>query len=133
MTVARTVADVLDDHVVFEVECIDRMYLGHLSSPSKSARCWCMTSSLRWPFAKSPTAPAGLERTGASGTEPIADLPPRRGRRDRQPQLPVHERDQPALVQQPGHVGVLFVGRAQEKTGLFRTEKRRNAECLAYP
>jgi hypothetical protein len=27
MTVARSVADVLDDHVVFEVECLDRMYL----------------------------------------------------------------------------------------------------------
>jgi hypothetical protein len=27
MTVARTVADVLDDHTVFEIECIDRMYL----------------------------------------------------------------------------------------------------------
>jgi hypothetical protein len=26
MTVARSVADVLDDHVVFEVESIDRMY-----------------------------------------------------------------------------------------------------------
>ena len=26
MTVARSVADVLADHVVFEVECIDRMY-----------------------------------------------------------------------------------------------------------
>src|SRR4051794_37351623 len=27
MTVARSVADVLTDHVVFELECIDRMYL----------------------------------------------------------------------------------------------------------
>ena len=27
MTLPRTVADVLNDHVVFEVECIDRMYL----------------------------------------------------------------------------------------------------------
>jgi hypothetical protein len=27
MTVARSVADVLTDHVVFEVECIDRMNL----------------------------------------------------------------------------------------------------------
>ena len=27
MTVARSVADVLADHVIFEVECIDRMYL----------------------------------------------------------------------------------------------------------
>ena len=29
--------------------------------------------------------------------------------------------------------GVLFISRAQEKTGLFRTEKRRNAEGAAYP
>ena len=28
---------------------------------------------------------------------------------------------------------MLFVGRAQEKTTLFRTEKRRNAEGVAYP
>src|SRR6476659_8132979 len=27
MTVARSVSDVLDDHVVFEIESIDRMYL----------------------------------------------------------------------------------------------------------
>ena len=27
MTVARTVADVLSDHVTFEVDCIDRMFL----------------------------------------------------------------------------------------------------------
>jgi hypothetical protein len=27
VTLARTVADVLDDHVTLEVECIDRMYL----------------------------------------------------------------------------------------------------------
>jgi hypothetical protein len=26
MTLPRTVADVLTDHVVFELECIDRMY-----------------------------------------------------------------------------------------------------------
>jgi hypothetical protein len=29
--------------------------------------------------------------------------------------------------------GVLFIGRAQEKTTLFRTEKRRNADGVAYP
>src|ERR1700712_2250391 len=27
MTVARTVADILTEHTLFEVECIDRMYL----------------------------------------------------------------------------------------------------------
>src|SRR4051794_5955185 len=29
--------------------------------------------------------------------------------------------------------GVVFIGRAQEKTNLFRTEKRRSAEGVAYP
>src|SRR3954453_18826568 len=29
--------------------------------------------------------------------------------------------------------GVLFIGRAQEKTGLFRTEKRRGADGRSYP
>ncbi len=32
-----------------------------------------------------------------------------------------------------GTEGVLFIGRAQEKTSLFRTEKRRDAEGRAYP
>ena len=31
------------------------------------------------------------------------------------------------------HEGVLFVGRAQEKTKLFRTEKRRDANGDSYP
>jgi hypothetical protein len=38
--------------------------------------------------------------------EPIADLPQRCGRGDRQPELPVHEPDEPGLVLQPGHVHV---------------------------
>ena len=33
----------------------------------------------------------------------------------------------------PNEEGVLFIGRAQEKTGLFRTEKRRNADGRTYP
>ena len=32
-----------------------------------------------------------------------------------------------------GTEGVLFIGRDQEKTSLFRTEKRRAAEGRAYP
>ena len=29
--------------------------------------------------------------------------------------------------------GVVFIGRAQEKTAVFRTEKRRNGEGRSYP
>src|SRR3954462_9721219 len=36
MTVARSVSDVLDDHVVFEVESIDRMYLNVWQQPVSS-------------------------------------------------------------------------------------------------
>jgi hypothetical protein len=37
------------------------------------------------------------------------------------------------LARFTGEQGVLFIGRAQEKTNLFRTEKRRNGEGNAYP
>ncbi len=48
MTLPRTVADVLADHVVFEVECIDRMYCnvyvpqlqGSSSSRSRFSSSW---------------------------------------------------------------------------------------------
>ena len=32
-----------------------------------------------------------------------------------------------------GEEGVLFIGRAQEKTHLFRTERRRDAQGNSYP
>ena len=37
------------------------------------------------------------------------------------------------LARFTGTEGVLFVGRAQEKTKLFRTEKRRDANGDSYP
>ncbi|MGH3566157.1 MAG: hypothetical protein ACRDRH_09020 [Pseudonocardia sp.] len=37
------------------------------------------------------------------------------------------------LVSFTAEEGVLFIGRAQEKNSVFRTEKRRNAEGRAYP
>lgn len=45
MTLARCLADVLTDHVVFEVECIDRMYL--------------MTARHRVPESAAPLDPTG--------------------------------------------------------------------------
>ena len=37
------------------------------------------------------------------------------------------------LARFTGEEGVLFIGRAQEKTGLFRTERRRDAHGDSYP
>ena len=39
MTLPRTVADVLSEHVAFEVECIDRMYLNVILSFRVSQGC----------------------------------------------------------------------------------------------
>ena len=39
MTLPRTVADVLSEHVVFEVECIDRMYLNVILSLRVGRSC----------------------------------------------------------------------------------------------
>jgi hypothetical protein len=48
MTVARSVADVLADHVVFEVESIDRMYL-NCAGPSDGVKSstWHALRALR--------------------------------------------------------------------------------------
>jgi len=40
MTLPRTVADVLNDHVVFEVECIDWMYLGRVRAGAGTRPGW---------------------------------------------------------------------------------------------
>ena len=39
MTLPRTAADVLSEHVSFEVECIDRMYLNVILSLRVSRSC----------------------------------------------------------------------------------------------
>ncbi|MDQ4032239.1 MAG: hypothetical protein M3332_08215 [Actinomycetota bacterium] len=133
MTVARTVADVLDDHVVFEVECIDRMYLNvyvpGLQYPA--GLVGFVHRQLGLPIAS--TAPLGKISDGFSAAMhrfardqkvPWVDF----ARGQRKDDV-AHEH----LARFDRDEGVLFIGRAQEKTGLFRTEKRRNAESRAYP
>ena len=133
MTVARTVADVLDDHVVFEVECIDRMYCNvyvpGLQYPAGLVAF--VHRQLGLPIAS--TAPlgkisdefaGGLRRFARDHAVPWVDFA--KGER-KDDVMHAH------LAGFTAEEGVLFVGRAQEKTRLFRTEKRRNAEGRAYP
>ena len=54
MTLARSVAEVLAEHVTLEVECIDRMYL-NVYVPG------CSTSR-GWPTSSSPTGRRGSRR-----------------------------------------------------------------------
>jgi hypothetical protein len=133
MTVARTVADVLGDHTVFEIECIDRMYLNvyvpQLQYPA--GLVGFVHRQLGLPIAS--TAPlgkisdgftAGIRRFARDHQIPWVDFV--RGQRKDDV---MHEH----LASFSADEGVLFIGRAQEKNSVFRTEKRRNAQGDAYP
>ncbi len=133
MTVARSVAEVLNDHVGFEVECIDRMYLNvyvpGLQYPAGLVAY--VHRQLGLPIASTaPLAPISegfsraMHRFARDHDVPWVDFV----RGQRKDDL-AHQ----YLAGFTGDEGVLFIGRAQEKVGLFRTEKRRNAEGAAYP
>ena len=136
MTVARSVADVLTDHVVFQVECIDRMYL-NVYVPGLQYEAGLVAyvhQQLGLPIAS--TAPLGkisdafsaaIHRFARDRGVPWVDFVKGQRKDD------VMHAHLTAFDAAGGTEGVLFIGRAQEKTGLFRTERRRNAEGKAYP
>lgn len=136
MTLPRTVSDVLTGHTIFEVECIDRMYLNVYVPQLQYAAgiVGYVHQQLGLPIAS--TAPLrkitdafsrAIRRYAADQNVPWVDFV--KGQRkddimhEHLAQFEADGRDE----------GVLFIGRAQEKTNLFRTEKRRNAEGVAYP
>jgi hypothetical protein len=133
MTVPRSVADVLTDHVVFEVECIDRMYL-NVYVPGLQYAAGLVAyvhRQLGLPIAS--TAP--LAKVSDGFTTALRRFARERGvpwvdfvKGARKDDI-MHQH----LAAFTGTEGVLFIGRAQEKTGLFRTEKRRDAHGDSYP
>jgi hypothetical protein len=136
MTLPRTVADVLAEHVVFEVESIDRMYLNAYVPGLQYATGLVayVHQQLGLPIAS--TAPlaritdafvASVHRFAASQQVPWVDF----ARGQRKDDV-MHEHL--AAFEAAGRSeGVVFIGRAQEKTTLFRTEKRRDREGKTYP
>jgi hypothetical protein len=126
MTVARSVADVLTEHVVFEVESIDRMYLnvwqprlaygGGVQGFFVGHRGFHYASTaLMDPMTKTFIADIhgfvtarGLELVHFAKGQRKDDLA------------------QEFLARFTDDEGVLFVGRAQEKAGVWRTQRRHN-------
>src|SRR5512144_443330 len=128
MTLPRTVADVLTDHVVVEVECIDRMYLNVFVPQLQHAGglLGYIRRQLGLPIAS--TAPLAKITDAFSAAM-------RRFARDQQVPWVAFAKGQRKddvmhehLARFTGTEGVLFIGRAQEKTPLFRTERRRDAQ-----
>jgi hypothetical protein len=134
MTIPRSVAEVLSDHVTLEVECIDRMYL-NLYVPRlqyDGGVVGFFRNHLGYTFASSALMDPitkgfvkDIERFVADQGIDLVTF--QRGERKDDV---AHE----YLDRSTGDEGVLFVGKAQEKTAVFRTEKRRNPSTgQSYP
>ena len=133
MSVPRSVAEVLAEHVTLEVEGIDRMYLNvyvpalqreqGVASFFRFHRGHQFASSaLMDPISK--TFVAALEAFAKQEKIPV--IPFRKGQR----------KDDVAAEQRkkfPKTEGVVFIGKAQEKTPVFRTERRRNENDRRRP
>ncbi len=136
MTLPRSVADVLSDHLLFELESIDRLYCnlyvpqlqraegivgfihGHLGKPIAS-------TAVIAPMSRDFTA----RLRSFADTHDIPRLDFARGQRKDDV---MHQHL--ARFEAAGRTeGVLFIGRAQEKNTVFRTEKRRAADGRSYP
>jgi hypothetical protein len=127
MSVARSVSDVLGSHVTLEIESIDRMYLNLyvpiLQRPEGAAH-FCIShrghrfasSAILAPMTKSFVA--SIEKFAASHGVDL--IPFTKGQRKDDI---AHE----YLSSFRGEEGVLFIGKAQEKTSVIRTERRRNS------
>src|SRR6185312_4406859 len=133
MTVARSVADVLSEHVQFEVECIDRMFLNVYVPQLQYARGLVGYVHRRLGLPIASTAPLvkitdrfadAVHRFAQTGGIEWVDFVKGQRKDD-----VMADRLKSFTAEQ----GVVFIGRAQEKTSLFRTEKRRNATGQTYP
>jgi hypothetical protein len=126
MNVPRSVAEILRDHVTLEVEGIDRMYLNAVVPVLQSG------GGINWFFREchgrnfaSSTLMAPLTRAFVDAIEGYA--------RDEALEVVTFEKNQRKddvaaeyRSRFSGDEGVLFVGKAQEKAPVFRTERRRN-------
>lgn len=124
MTLPRSVADVLDQHVSFEIESIDRMYLNvyqpRLQYPKGAAAFFhyhrghtFASSALMAPMTRSFVA-AVHDFVGAHGLDLVSFA---KGQRK-------DDLTQSYLAEHDGSEAVLYVGRAQEKASVMRTERR---------
>ena len=134
MTLPRSAADVLNEHVTLEVEGIDRMYLNVYQPCLQTERGVAgffrfhrgetfASSALMDPISKAFIT--AVERFVEKEQIPLITFT--KGQRKDDIAKEHHAHFQ-------GKEGIVFVGKAQEKTPVFRTEKRRNPDTgQTYP
>ena len=134
MSVPRNIAEIIQHQVTFELECIDRMYL-NVYVPAlqcESGVAGFFRRHRGYPFASSALMDP-MTKGFVAATERFA--------KDHQvPLIPFHkgQRKDDVMKEQMRQFdkpeGVVFIGTAQEKAPVFRTERRRNPETgQRYP
>ena len=134
MSLPRSVADVLNEHVALEVEGIDRMYL-NVYQPRLQTELG-VASFFRFHRGETFASSALMAPMSTTFIAAVEDFVERE-------QIPMitftkgQRKDDVAQqyhAQSHGNEGIVLVGKAQEKTPVFRTEKRRNPETgRPYP
>jgi hypothetical protein len=130
--VSKNVAEILHDHVTFELEAIDRMYLNaYVPSLQTGAGFVYFLKTQLGVRVPSTVMVAPMTERFVTTIERFVEA--------EQVDLVTFERGQRKddVAQEyfaafTGQEGVLFVGKAQEKASVFRTEKRRDARGV-YP
>src|SRR5437899_2646928 len=131
--IRKSVAEILDQHVTFELEAIDRMYLnGYVPSLQSGGGVVYFMKQQLGARVPSTTMVAPLSKRFIEAIERFADTQgidvvtfTKDQRKD--------DVAQQYLAAFTGDEGVLFIGKAQEKASVFRTDKRRNADGSTYP
>jgi hypothetical protein len=130
---SQSVADILSDHVTLQVACLDRMYLNvyipHLQYPTgvvgflkdqRSARF--ASTALAAPMTRAFVA--AIERYSEQEHVPVVAFQKKQRKDD------VATAYRRRFTEEEG---LLFIGKAQEKATVCRTEPRRNAAGIKYP
>jgi hypothetical protein len=130
--IRKSVAEILDTHVTFELEAIDRMYLNAYvpSLQTGGGLVYFLKTQLGVRVPSTVMVAPMSERFVEAidrfvKTEAIDLVTFEKGQRK-------DDLAQQYLADFTGDEGVLFVGKAQEKASVFRTEKRRDARGV-YP
>lgn len=131
MNLPRSVAEILREHVTLEVEGIDRMYLNAVVPilQSEGGISWFFRECRGYAFASSAlmapmtrTFVAALEEFARSENVDVVAFEKKQRKDDVAAEYRARFR---------GEEGVLFVGKAQEKSSVFRTGRRKNPQTGA--
>ena len=133
MSVTGSVADILSQHVTLELESIDRMYLnvyvpqlqyeaGVVSFLRHHRGATFVSSALMAPISR--VFVSAMETGAARAGIPLVRFE-KRQRKD--------EVAAAYLARFEAEEGILFLGKAQEKTPVFRTQRRRDSQGRPYP